>query len=90
MDFGEALKWLKDGHKATRNSWEPYGQYVTLKAALTEMLPDGGQRRFEPFFLLNRWGMCVPWQPTVNDLLAEDWLTATADGEIRWPDGTVA
>lgn len=90
MDFSEALKWLKQGDKATRNSWEPYGQYVTLKAALTEMLPDGEQRWFEPFLLLMRGGMCSPWQPTVRDLLANDWLCATLDGEIRWPDGTVA
>jgi hypothetical protein len=90
MDFSEALKWLKDGGKATRNNWEPYGQYVTYKAALTELLPDGEHRRFEPFLLLNRWGMRVPWQPTVSDVLAEDWLVATMDGTIQWPDGTVA
>ncbi|MEV0382381.1 MW1434 family type I TA system toxin [Nonomuraea sp. NPDC050643] len=79
MDFGEALKWLKDGGKATRNAWQPYGQHLAVL--------DIGLCLVQP----TRVGkVALLWQATGDDLLADDWLVATADGVIAWPDGTVA
>lgn len=79
MDFSEALKWLKDGGKATRNSW-PSGMYVTLTSemglSVVQIEPDG------------RWVRA--WMAPSEDLLSDDWLIASADGTIQWPDGTVA
>ncbi len=76
-DFGWALARLREGMKVTRNSWEPYGTYLTLRPG--------------PVLLHHTVsGPAVPWVAVSGDLLGEDWLCATADGEIRWPDGTVA
>lgn len=75
MDFGGALKALKEGMKATRPCWRP-GWYVVLRdGEIKAHTPDG-------FF--------TPWIGDSEDLLADDWLVASPDGDIRWPDGTVA
>jgi hypothetical protein len=108
MDFGGALKALKDGMKATREAWQPPGQYVTLQHASPGVifidtaeqaqatgLRQGAACRFQPYFMLGQVDgpapvSFSPWMPGVDDLLAEDWLVASPDGDIRWPDGTVA
>lgn len=103
MDFSEALKWLKNGDKVTRNSWEPYGQFVVLRkgyprgveinadTAEATGLPEGERRVFRPYLMLHCADLSfVPWQPTASDVLAGDWQCATVDGTISWPDGTVA
>lgn len=75
MDFGGALRAMKEDMKATRPSWRP-GWYVVLRdGEIKAHTPDG-------FF--------TPWNVDSEDLLADDWLVASPDGDIRWPDGTVA
>lgn len=76
MNFGDALACLKDGMKATRDGWQPYGMYVVLD-------PN------DLLVLRTHKGTFTPWGVVSGDLLGEDWLVATSDGEITWPDGTV-
>jgi hypothetical protein len=103
MDFGVALSNLKQGMKATREGWNASGQFVVLQAgypdgiginantaAATGVL-EGTVCRFRPYLMLRTAdGSFVPWAPTVSDVLAEDWLIASPDGNITWPDGTRA
>jgi len=97
MDFSEALKSLKDGMKVTRNGWQP-GLYVKMQLHYVRndanMALDAGARAalvYEPRLMLHHQnGDVSEWCPLGSDLFAQDWLCATADGVIRWPDGTVA
>jgi hypothetical protein len=102
-DFSAALAWLKSGMKITRTGWNAPGQYVVLQrgypdgiainanTAQATGIPEGTVRSFRPYLLLHcADGSFVPWQPTVSDVLADDWLFATPDGDIVWPDGTKA
>ncbi|MFN2636867.1 MAG: MW1434 family type I TA system toxin [Gemmatimonadaceae bacterium] len=75
-DFGWALARLREGMKVTREGWEPYGMYVVKLGPILLLRTPSDAR--------------VPWVAVSGDLLGEDWLCATADGEISWPDGTVA
>lgn len=103
MDFAGALQDLKDGYKVTRASWLPAGQYVVLQPGYPDGIainantsaatgiPEGTVRVFQPYLMLHTAdGSFVPWQPTVTDLLATDWFSASPDGgTITWtlPDG---
>lgn len=101
LDFSAALAELKDGYRATRVGWNATGQYVALQAgypdgiginantAAATGMPEGTVCRFRPYLMLRTAdGSFVPWAPTVSDVLAEDWLSASPDGTITWPDGT--
>jgi hypothetical protein len=67
-DFREALFDLNHGKKVWRTGWNAEGQYVVLQKGY----PDGiGMLRTAD-------GSFVPWQPTVTDVLAEDWVTTVA------------
>lgn len=103
MDFSAALLNIKEGMKTTRNGWNAPGQYVVLQpgyprgvpinanTSAATGIPEGTVRVFRPYLILHTAdGSFVPWQPTASDVLAEDWLIATPDGVISWPDGTRA
>jgi hypothetical protein len=100
VDFSNALVNLKQGMKATREGWNASGQYVVLQrgypngiainanTAQATGIPEGTMCVFRPYLMLRTAdGSFVPWAPTVSDVLAEDWLIATTDGTISWPDG---
>jgi hypothetical protein len=90
MDFGAALTALKAGAKVTREGgWNAAGQFVVLQAgypdgiainaniAKATGLEQGTVCRFRPYLMLcTADASFVPWQPTVSDVLAEDWCTA--------------
>jgi hypothetical protein len=95
MDFGGALKALKDDMKATREGWDAPGRYVFVQdthftgSKHTPYDPDATV--FHPFLMVHHPnGSYEAWSPSGVDLLADDWLVASPDGDIRWPDGTVA
>ncbi|MFE3449639.1 DUF2829 domain-containing protein [Nonomuraea sp. NPDC059194] len=100
LDFSAALTVLKKGAKITRSGWNATGQYVVLQpgypdgiainanTAEATGIPEGTVRAFRPYLMLHTADESfVPWQPTVSDVLAEDWMFATADGVITWADG---
>lgn len=89
MDFSEALKLLKSGHKMTRTGWNGKGMFVVFQKGYPEGIPCNKQTA-------EAWGMqegelfkCNPylqircvdgshsmWVPSINDVLAEDWMFA--------------
>lgn len=86
MDFGQALAALKAGGKVTRDGWNAVGQYAVKQdgypqgiaingnTARATGLPEGAVCVFRPYLMLHTAdGSFVPWQPTVSDVLAEDW-----------------
>ncbi|EOZ2186414.1 DUF2829 domain-containing protein [Enterobacter hormaechei] len=67
-DFSDALMWLKEGKKVSRKGWNAGGQHCWMVHAADDS-PYG-----DHFALLNAQNMVVPWQPSVGDVLACDWV----------------
>lgn len=67
-DFSDALMWLKEGKKVSRKGWNAGGQYCWMVHAADDS-PYG-----DHFALLNAQNIVVPWQPSVGDVLACDWV----------------
>jgi hypothetical protein len=80
MDFGEALYALKHGHAVCRESWRDQGiGFVDMVRPLI-----GGQ--VMPYFrrVFPTGGEQVGWEPSFDDLMAEDWRFASL------PEGVAA
>jgi hypothetical protein len=87
MDFSEALKFCKNGHKISREGWNGPGQFVVLQkgypdgipinanTAEATGIPEGTEMKFAPYLMmLNAQGIFVPWLASQGDLLANDWV----------------
>lgn len=74
MDFGEALRALKDGEKVARKGWNGKGMWLELQ------MPDLFSKMTLPYIYLNypenaqnTPGARVPWIASQTDMLSEDW-----------------
>lgn len=74
MDFGEALKLLKQGKKVAREGWNGKGLWLELQK------PDEYSKMTLPYVYLNYpkeyFGKVtrVPWLASQTDMLEEDWI----------------
>ena len=74
--FGWALSQLEAGRAVRRAAWIPKGIFLGLRH------PDGEITL--PFIVLHRsGGDTAPWLACHNDLLAKDWVPATATQERK-------
>lgn len=90
MDFGEALKYCKAGKKITRTGWNGKGMFVIYQKGYPDGVPcneqtaeaygidEGDIIKVNPYLQLK----CVDgsysmWVPSINDILAEDWLVVS-------------
>ncbi|WP_264791459.1 DUF2829 domain-containing protein [Aureispira anguillae] len=73
MDFGDALKAVKNGKKIQRQGWNGKGMHVALFEIL--MSADDPDSEFPPVLsLYNAQGkQQLGWAPSQADLMAEDW-----------------
>lgn len=89
MDFGEALKALKDGSRVTRAGWNGKGMFVVhqkgypdgipINANTAEAtgIPQGTVCIFRPYLMMRTVdGSFVPWVISQTDALADDWERA--------------
>ena len=73
MDFGDALKALKDpgapeDARIARAGWNGKGMWLMLQR------PDENSKMGMPYIYLKTVdGRLVPWNPNNIDMLAEDW-----------------
>jgi hypothetical protein len=87
MDFGYALKALKEGLRVERKGWNGKGMYVVLQkgypdgipinknTAEATGIPEGTVCRFLPYLMMKTVdGAFVPWLISQTDALAEDWF----------------
>lgn len=65
MDFAAALAALKAGGKVARTSWNHPDMYVELE--------DANDNHSNPQFNMVVGGEKSKWEPTHEDILAEDW-----------------
>jgi hypothetical protein len=82
MKFGEAVEALKDGCKVARHGWNGNGMFVyyvgpgiyptTTDVAKAEF---GDRVQYNPYLAIKTvQGSVSTWVPSINDVLAEDWL----------------
>ena len=82
MDFGEAIKALKEGKKVVRKGWNGKGMYLYLITGqeLQNVLKYGyGEYENEPTVVSSiamktaQNTIVVGWLASQTDMLAEDW-----------------
>lgn len=77
MDFGSAIRYLKQGFKMRRKGWNGKGIYIELQ------VPDEHSKMTQPYIYIVTTGLqtnnsdapkgVVPWLASQTDMLAEDW-----------------
>lgn len=86
MDFGEALRALKDGARMARTGWNGDGMFVVhqkgypdgipINANTAEAtgIPQGTVCVFRPYLMMRTVdGSFVPWVISQSDALTDDW-----------------
>jgi hypothetical protein len=76
-DFGDALMYLKQGHKLARRGWNGKGIFIALQR------PDAKSKMTAPYIYIDTTVLHtdnpsaqkvrVPWLASQTDMLAEDW-----------------
>ena len=84
VNFGDAIKALKEGHRVARSGWNGKGMFVYLVPANAYPVQTGaarayfGQDAMVPYnaymAIKNVDDTVSTWVPSVNDCLAEDWI----------------
>ena len=80
MDFGDAIRALKDGNKVKRTGWNGKGLCLELQ------VPEANSKMTLPYVYMNypatpasetapanHLNARVPWLASQTDMLAEDW-----------------
>lgn len=89
MDFGEALRAMKNGAKVTRKGWNGAGQYVyyvprNSYAAVTDVAKEefGAMVPYRAYMALKtaQGDVMAGWSPTGSDCLEEDWIVVDFKG----------
>ena len=84
LNFGDALALLKEGEKVARIGWNGKGMFLFLvpgstfkvnRPPLLGIYPEGTEINYLPHIDLKGVdGSVSTWNPTSNDVLAEDWV----------------
>ena len=77
MNFGEAIKALKEGKKVARKGWNGKGIFIELQ------VPDAHSKMTRPYIYIDTTGLQttnpdapkdrVPWLASQPDMRSEDW-----------------
>ena len=68
MDFGEAIKELRNGKKVCRSGWNGKGMWLCLQ------VPDKHSKMTLPYiYMYTADKSQVPWVASQTDILAVDW-----------------
>ena len=80
MDFGEAIKLLKEGKKVARKGWNGKNQYIELATNISYINPNKETINVEHEAIGNKAiafvgtsGVQLGWLASQADMLAEDW-----------------
>lgn len=88
MTFGDAIHFLKAGHRVTREGWNGKGMWLSLTKG--QNVPakgfwsphnqqfaaeNGGSAEVQPYITMKTaQGKIVPWLSSQSDMLDEDWM----------------
>ena len=80
MDFGDAIKLLKQGKRVQREGWNGKNQYIELATSISYMNADEKIINAEHEAIGNKAiafvgtsGIQLGWLASQADMLAEDW-----------------
>jgi hypothetical protein len=83
MNFSDALTKIKEGHRLARAGWNGKGMFVFLVAGshfkvnrepLLSILGEGTEVTYRPHIdICTADGSISVWQPSMGDVMAEDW-----------------
>jgi hypothetical protein len=89
MDFSDALKFAKAGHKIARKGWNGKGMYIVMQKGYPDGIPlnkntseatgipEGTVCKFLPYFMMKTVDdSFVPWLASQTDIFANDWTIA--------------
>ena len=75
LTFGDAIHFLKAGHRVARTGWNGKGMW------LEQQVPDEHSKMTLPYIFMsypdnaqNTPGARVPWLASQTDMLTEDWV----------------
>lgn len=81
MDFGDAIKLLKQGKKLQRQGWNGKGQYIELATNISYINANQEMINAEHESIGNKSiafvgtsGVQLGWLASQADMLAEDWI----------------
>ena len=84
VDFGQALRLLKQGHKMSRSGWNGKGMFLyyvpankypyTTEIGKTIADAEGNVEYGAYIAMKTAQGNVVPWLASQTDVLAEDWV----------------
>lgn len=90
MDFSDALRAVKNGQKISRVGWNGKGMYVVYQKGYPDGIPcnkqtaeawglnEGDLFKCNPYLQIKTVdGSHAMWVPSINDILANDWVTVT-------------
>lgn len=68
LDFGYAIRMLKEGKRVQRDGWNGKGMWLALQ------VPDQHSKMSLPYIYMSTvQGYLVPWLASQTDMLATDW-----------------
>lgn len=80
MDFGEAIKLVKQGKKVQREGWNGKNQYIELATSISYKNADGNIINVEhdaigncAIAFVGTSGVQLGWLASQADMLANDW-----------------
>ena len=81
MDFGEAIKLLKQGKRVSRKGWNGKNQYIELATNISYINANNETINAEHEAIGNKAiafvgtsGVQLGWLASQSDMLAEDWI----------------
>ena len=87
FDFGNAIRFMKQGYKVQRSGWNGKGMYLKYFSPVAHGFADAFTVEDEskpllPFIVMKTADdMFVPWLASQTDVLAEDWNMLPVEGE---------
>ena len=74
MDYSDALRKLKDGHRVARAGWNGKGMWLAMTYSGACYLTDPKPVQLEPFIVMKTAdNKFVPWLCSQTDAMTEDW-----------------
>ena len=83
MDFGDAIRAMKDGKRVAREGWNGKGMFLFLvngstftvnREPLMSIMGEGTQIQYHAHIdMKTAQGYVVPWLASQSDMLSEDW-----------------
>lgn len=83
MDFGDAIRAMKDGKRVSREGWNGKGMFLFLvngstftvnREPLLSIMGEGTQIQYHAHIdMKTAQGYVVPWLASQSDMLSDDW-----------------